>query len=132
MGLLSKVIPSKRRGNLGEDAAARYLESCGLRIIERNWRHRQWELDLICREGDTLVFVEVKTRGAGTMGSPADGLTRTKRARLVKAAALYLSEKDLWDAPCRFDLAGVTDTGTSMDVQHIRNAFDAEGLGPGW
>jgi len=132
MGLFSKLTPSRRRGDLGEDAAARYLESRGLRVIERNWRHRQWELDLICRDGDTLVFVEVKTRAAGTMGSPADGLTRAKRARLVRAAGQYLTKNDLWDLPCRFDLAGVTDTGASLDVEHIENAFDAEGLGPGW
>ena len=132
MGLLSKIIPSRRRGNLGEDAAARYLESRGLRVIERNWRHRQWELDLVCRDGDTLVFVEVKTRRAGGMGSPADGLTRAKRARLVKAAGQYLTKHDLWDAPCRFDLAGVTDTGSSLDVEHIENAFEAESLDAGW
>ena len=132
MGLFSKIIPSRRRGNLGEDAAARYLESRGLRVIERNWRHRQWELDLVCRDGDTLVFVEVKTRRAGGMGSPADGLTRAKRARLVKAAGQYLTKHDLWDAPCRFDLAGVTDTGTSMDVEHIINAFEADSLDAGW
>jgi len=132
MGLLSKVIPTKRRGNLGEDAAARYLESRGLRVVERNWRYRQWELDLVCRDGDTLVFVEVKTRAAGTMGSPADGLTRAKRARLVRAAAQYLTKHDLWDAPCRFDLAGVTDTGASLDVEHIKNAFEAESLDAGW
>ena len=132
MGLFSKIIPSRRRGNLGEDAAARYLESRGLRVIERNWRHRQWELDLVCRDGDTVVFVEVKTRRAGGMGSPADGLTRAKRARLVKAAGQYLTKHDLWDAPCRFDLAGVTDTGTSMDVEHIINAFEADSLDAGW
>lgn len=132
MGLLSKVIPSRRRGDRGEDAAARYLESRGLRVVERNWRHRQWELDLICRDRDTVVFVEVKTRRAGGLGSPADGLTRAKRARLVRAAGAYLTQHGLWDAPCRFDLAGVTDTGDSLDVEHIENAFDAEGLGPGW
>ncbi len=132
MGLLSKVIPSKRRGDLGEDAAARYLESRGLRVLDRNWRHRQWELDLVCRDGDTLVFVEVKTRAAGSMATPADALTHKKQARLVKAASQYLTKNDLWDMPCRFDLAGVIDTGRSMDVEHIENAFDLSGLQDGW
>jgi putative endonuclease len=128
MGFLSKLTPSKARGNLGEDAAARYLESRGMRVLDRNWRYRQWELDLVCRDGDTLVFVEVKTRGRGALGTPADGLDRTKQARLAKAAARYLSAKGLWDEPCRFDLAAVTDAGTSMDVEHIENAFDLTGL----
>ena len=132
MGLLSKVIPSKRRGDLGEDAAARYLESRGFRVLERNWRFRQWELDLICRDGDTVVFVEVKTRRAGSMATPADALDRKKRERLVKAASQYLTRHDLWDEPCRFDLAGVVDTGTSMDVEYFENAFDLSDIGEGW
>ncbi len=128
MGFFTKLLPTKRTGDLGEDAAARYLESRGFRVLERNWRFRQWELDLVCRDKDTLVFVEVKTRKAGAMASPADALTPKKKARLVKAASHYLSKKDLWDEPCRFDLAGVTDTGTSMEVDHIENAFDLTGL----
>jgi len=128
MGLFSKLIPSKRRGDLGEDAAARFLEERGFRVLERNWRFRQWELDLVCRDGDTIVFVEVKTRGAGTMGTPADGLNRKKQMRLVKAASQYLTKKDLWDEPCRFDLAAVVDSGTSMDVEHTEDAFDLTGM----
>ena len=128
MGLLDKRTPAKWRGDLGEDAAARYLESRGMRVLDRNWRYRQWELDLVCRDGDTLVFVEVKTRVAGSMSAPADGLGRAKRARLVKAAARYLSAKGLWEEPCRFDLAAVVDTGVSMDVEHTENAFDLTGM----
>ena len=128
MGFFLKLTPARRRGDLGEDAAARYLESRGYRVLERNWRYRQWELDLICRDGDTVVFVEVKTRAAKTMGIPADGLNRKKQARLVKAASQYLTRNNLWDEPCRFDLAAVIDTGTSMDVEHIENAFDLTGL----
>lgn len=128
MGFLTKIMPNKRRGDLGEDAAARYLESCGLRVLDRNWRFRQWELDLVCRDGDTVVFVEVKTRRAGSMATPADGLNRKKQARLVKAASQYLTRNDLWDEPCRFDLAAVIDTGSSLDVEHVENAFDLTGM----
>ena len=128
MGFFLKLTPARRRGDLGDDAAARYLESRGYRVLERNWRYRQWELDLICRDGDTVVFVEVQTRAAKTMGIPADGLNRKKQARLVKAASQYLTRNNLWDEPCRFDLAAVIDTGTSMDVEHIENAFDLTGL----
>jgi len=128
MGLMSKILPTKRRGDLGEEAAARYLEQRGFRVLDRNWRYRQWELDLVCRDGDTIVFVEVKTRAATTMGTPADALTSRKQARLVKVASQYLSKKSLWDEPCRFDLAAVIDTGESMNVEHIENAFDLTGM----
>ena len=77
---------------------------------------------------DTVVFVEVKTRGVGTLGIPADGLNRKKQARLVKAASQYLTKNNLWDEPCRFDLAAVIDTGSGMDVEYIENAFDLTGL----
>ena len=122
------MTSTKQRGDLGEDAAARYLKGHGYRVLERNWRYRQWELDLICRDGDTVVFVEVKTRGVGTLGIPADGLNRKKQARLVKAASQYLTKNNLWDEPCRFDLAAVIDTGSGMDVEYIENAFDLTGL----
>lgn len=128
MGLLSNILPSKQRGNLGEESAARYLESRGFRVLERNWRYRQWELDLVCRDGDTIVFVEVKTRRSGSMASPADAMTLKKRQKLVKAASHFLSQSDLWDEPCRFDLAAVIDTGHSMDVEHTENVFDLTGM----
>ncbi len=124
MRLFPQITPSKRRGNLGEEVAARFLEKRGFRVLERNWRFRQWELDLICRDKDTIVFVEVKTRRAGGMGIPADALNRRKQTRLVKAASQYLSRHNLWDEPCRFDLAAVVDDGQSMHVELIENAFD--------
>lgn len=132
MSFLSKLTPTKRRGDLGEDAARRYLEGRGFRVLDRNWRYKQWELDLVCRDGDTVVFVEVKTRRVGAMGTPADALDRKKQARLVKAASQYLTKHALWDEPCRFDLAGVVDTGDSMDVEHIENAFDLSDHQSGW
>lgn len=128
MGLFSKLTPTKQRGDLGESAAARHLEAKGYRIQHRNWRFRQWELDLVCRDGETLVFVEVKTRHSKTMGNPADALNHTKQARLVKAASQYLSKHDLWDEPCRFDFVAVIVTNDAMDVEHIENAFDLTGM----
>ncbi|MBG0790559.1 MAG: YraN family protein [Desulfovibrionaceae bacterium] len=128
MGIFTKPSTARRTGDLGEDAAARYLETRGFRVLDRNWRFRQWELDLVCRDGDTVVFVEVKTRRANSMASPGEALTPKKRARLVRAAGQYLTRHDLWDEPCRFDLAAVTDTGTSMDVELVENAFDLTGM----
>lgn len=128
MGILSKLTPTRLLGDRGEAAAERLLKRRGYRVLDRNWRFRQWELDLVCRDGDTVVFVEVKTRGAGTMGTPMDGLTRSKQTRLVKAASQYLTRHDLWDEPCRFDLVAVVDTDGELVVDHIENAFDLTGM----
>jgi putative endonuclease len=96
-------------------------------VLDRNWRFRQWELDLVCRDRDTVVFVEVKTRRAGSMIAPGEALTRKKQARLIKAASHYLTAHDLWDEPCRFDLASVTDSGGSLTVELEENVFQLDG-----
>lgn len=110
----------------GEDAAARHLESKGYRVLHRNWRKGRLELDVICRHGDCLVFVEVKTRSLGSLSRPDQALDVRKRAALIRAAKLYLSEFGLWDDPCRFDLVAVTDSGQGLDIVHYENAFDAD------
>jgi len=132
MGFFTKLLPAKRadgrdRGASGEDAAASHLKARGFKVLDRNWRFRQWELDLVCRDRDTVVFVEVKTRRAGAMGAPGEALTRKKQARLIKAASHYLTEHGLWDEPCRFDLASVTDTGEALDVEIEENVFQLDG-----
>lgn len=106
-------------GAAGEDAAARFLVARGWRVLARNWRPegaaRGLELDIIARQGDTLVFVEVKTRSrSGTVSGarnphaeavPAHAaFTPQKQSRLVRAARRYLSSHGFWDLPCRFDL----------------------------
>ncbi|KAB1441738.1 YraN family protein [Pseudodesulfovibrio senegalensis] len=123
--VLERFALGRRRGRMGEDAAARYLRSEGYRVLERNWRSGRLELDLVCRHGDTLVFVEVKTRGAGSRGTPADGLDRTKMRNLVRAAHLYLAEHECWDEPCRFDLVAVLETGDGLELDHVPDAFQA-------
>lgn len=111
-------------GRDGEDLAARHLEHVGYRVLERNWRWRQWELDLVCLHGDELVFVEVKSRARGGMQSGVEALTPSKCRKLVKAASHYLSEKDLWERPCRFDLVTVTGDCESMKLEHIQSVFE--------
>jgi len=124
-GLLDRFALGRKRGDMGEGAAARYLESRGYRILERNWRRGRLELDIICRDKDTLVFVEVKTRGPGSLGTPADALDRAKRNALVRAAGLYLSEFECWDEPCRFDLVAIRETESGLDLKHFTDAFQA-------
>ncbi len=114
-------------GRLGEDAAAAHLEAKGLRVLERNLVLGRLELDLVCEHGDTLVFVEVKTRAEGSLASPADGLTAQKRSRLLRAAQSYLSACDLWHKPCRFDLVAVwLRAGLVQRIEHTENAMSAD------
>lgn len=111
-------------GRAGEDLAAKHLESAGYIILDRNWRWRQWELDLVCQHKDELVFVEVKSRASNGLQSGIEALTPAKCRKLIKAAAHYLSEKDLWDRPCRFDLVSISGNCESMKLEHIESVFE--------
>ena len=119
-------------GRQGEAAAASYLKRQGYKILHRNWRRGGLELDLVCREGDELVFVEVRTRSQGGLTPARETLDAAKRAKVVQAAQHYLSELDLWDAPCRFDFISVEKQGRELRVEHTRHAFEfSQALGGG-
>src|SRR5688572_20657718 len=95
---------TNQAGARAEQTAAELLERAGLVLLGRNWRCRHGEIDLIARERDTLVFVEVRMRrGAGRFGGAAESITVAKRARLLAAARLYLT-RCAPDLPCRFDV----------------------------
>ncbi|MDR3641711.1 MAG: YraN family protein [Humidesulfovibrio sp.] len=114
-------------GRIGEDAAAAHLEAKGLKVLERNVALGRLELDLVCEDANTLVFVEVKTRAEGSLGTPADGLTAQKRARLLRAAQGYLSKHDLWQRPCRFDFVSVLVRGGQVtSIEHVEDALRAD------
>lgn len=113
----------KRLGAWGESVAALQLEADGYRIVARNWRCSQGEVDLIAQAGEELVFVEVKTRRGRGMGSPEEGLTPAKQKKLLKLAQLYVAEHDL-DVDWRIDLVAVEldKSGKLLRVEHIPNA----------
>ena len=121
--------PRHLRGRDAEDAAARHLERAGLVVVERNVRFRQGELDLVCREGDVWVFVEVKCRRARWDDGPGAAVEWWKQRRLVRLAQQYLKWKRLGDVRCRFDVVLVTlDDAGGLSVRHIAAAFDATGV----
>ena len=91
-----------RHGAQAEELASRFLARHGLVIVERNWRRRVGELDLIAVDGDVLVFVEVRLRRRGDYGGAAASITAAKRARMIAAAGLYLARLRHTPA-CRFD-----------------------------
>ena len=91
-------------GNWGEDQAAHYLQQQKLQIIDRHYRQKWGEIDLICRDGETWVFVEVKTRTALSHPSAIDSITPRKRQRIIRAALSYMKWKRLEGQALRFDL----------------------------
>lgn len=110
------------RGDEAEERAARHLEAQGLKLLARNWRCRFGEIDLILRDGATLVFVEVRARGRGDYGGAAESITAAKQARLQRAAAAYLAQSRHHGAS-RFD-AVLLD---GERLTWLRGAFDAKG-----
>jgi putative endonuclease len=112
----------------GETRACQALEAHGYRILQRRYRTRFGELDIVARHDQTVVFVEVKTRRGRTFGDPASAVTTEKQRRLVAMATDYLARHGLTRAPARFDVVAVTMLpGDSPTVVIYPNAFR-----PGW
>ena len=115
-----------RRGVPAENLAAAFLESRGLKVVERNYRCRFGEIDLIAASGATLVFVEVRARRSTAFGGAAASITAAKRRRLVAAARHYLARRRVAGA-CRFDV--VLLQGDEPRIEWVADAFGAEGRG---
>jgi putative endonuclease len=113
-------------GKRGEDLACEELIRRGYVILDRRFRTRCGELDIVARESNVIVFVEVKARSDGNFGVPFESVTRQKRRRLSQMAATYLFQKHLVDVPCRFDVVGVTGRPDDCKVEVLRHAFDLE------
>lgn len=111
------------QGRAGEDAAIRFLKELGFGILERNWRCRVGEVDVICLDRDTLVFVEVRTRGTSARTSPAQSVNRCKITKLTRAASFFLSQHGWWERPCRFDVVAVIHSAQGYRLEHIPDAF---------
>lgn len=112
-------------GRYGEDVAARALHDAGLQIVERNWRCRDGELDIIARDGDVLVVCEVKTRSGLAYGHPAEAVTRAKAVRLRRLARLWLAERrPAWVRDVRFDVVAVLrQQRGAAEVEHLREVL---------
>ncbi len=99
-------IYNKITGQCGEDAAAGYLKKKGYKIIERNYRNKIGEIDIIAKNKENLIFVEVKTRSSDKFGTPAEAVTYYKRQRIINCAGWYLA-KNPTDLNIRFDIIEV-------------------------
>jgi putative endonuclease len=114
-------------GIIGENLASRELERRGYAILARRYRHAGAEIDIVARDGLTLVFVEVKAREGHEFGDGAEAVTRSKRRRIAMAATDYLVRHQKEECPCRFDVVSIMLSDGEPQIEVIPNAFDASG-----
>lgn len=113
-------------GKQGEDLASQHLKKMGFTILARNYRQKSGEIDIIARDRNCLVFVEVKTRKSLRFGQPFEAVTPKKQAQLSKVALDYLSRNKLLDQSARFDVISILlpDNG-KITIEHIPNCFES-------
>jgi len=116
-------METQHLGAWGEESAARYLTARGLRVVDRHYRQKWGELDLVCFDGKVCVFVEVKARTRQRQPSALDAITPRKRERLIRAALSYLKWKHLEDCEVRFDVVLIE----AGEITWIQNAFESSG-----
>lgn len=118
-------------GRRGEVAARAFLERRGVRILVENFVCAAGEIDLVGRDGDTLIFIEVKTRTSAAFGPPHLAVHRQKQHQIVRAAQWYLAEQRTPEVACRFDVLAVTipEDGGAPRIEWVQDAFPAEGAG---
>jgi putative endonuclease len=124
----AKSDPRRQLGAIGEDAAAAWYVARGFEIVDRNWRVREGEIDLIMRREATIVFCEVKTRSSDRFGTPVEAVTATKQRRLRALGAKWLAQNptrrgETARGEVRFDVASVTPGGASPAVEVVEAAF---------
>lgn len=119
----NKSAPAvKDRGQAGEARAVRHLEAKGMRILARNWRCSIGELDIVAKQGEYIVFVEVKSAGRKSNYRPEDRVNHEKQKRIKRLARAYLRSQRL-DAPTRYDIVTVTWNDGEIKLEHFENAF---------
>lgn len=113
-------VSRRAEGREGEEMAVEYLSINGYNILERNYRNRFGEIDLIAKDGKTVVFIEVKRRNTDSYGLPVESVDIKKQKRLSKAAAAYITEKRITNSPCRFDVVSIYNDR----IELFKDAFD--------
>ena len=109
-------------GKSGEEIAYEYLQKKGFLLLEKNWRHRNDEVDLIARQGNTLVIIEVKTRSTAFFGEPEVFVTRKKQQFMIRAANAYIRIHNIQDET-RFDIISIVQSNDMVNIRHIEDAF---------
>jgi putative endonuclease len=122
---VSLRVTTQTRGKLAEDAACRYLTQHGLVLLESNFRGRGGEIDLIMRDGKTLVFVEVRHRSDNRFMHAVETIDNRKRTRIIAASQEYLQQHKCGNDICRFDLLLIQGRPGAARIEWIKNAFEA-------
>lgn len=118
--------PRQDLGRRAEDMAVEYLRRRGHVILARNVRSRSGELDLVTACGQTVVFVEVRSKRSDRFGRAVESIDRRKRQKIIHAAARYLGRARLDERPIRFDVIGIDWRGGTPEIDHIENAFEVD------
>jgi len=117
-------LESYQNGIKGEEIAADYLTAQGFKIIERNFRSQQGEVDIIAKEKDFLVFVEVKYYSFRSYGTPLGAVRKSKKQSIIHAAQTYLYKRNIQNVYCRFDVVAIyRNRDGSQAIDHYRDAF---------
>ncbi|MCY4402551.1 MAG: YraN family protein [Candidatus Poribacteria bacterium] len=111
---------------IGETVAADHLKTHGYQILAHNYRYQRGEIDLIAKKGNSIVFVEVKTRRSLKYGTPQHAVTKQKQQQISKIALAYLQTQNLLDSPCRFDVIAIllSPQCEVLRLEQIESAFD--------
>jgi putative endonuclease len=109
-------------GEKGENMASDFLMNLGFQIVEKNWREKKFEIDIIAYDNNEIVFVEVKTRSTSAFGKPEEAVTIKKQQHLIDGADYYLNEKEI-DLECRFDVISIIENDKESTINHLKNAF---------
>ena len=132
--LLSKNLYNKEKqtavsiGDLGEEAAVKALKKQGYKIIERNYRAKTGEIDIVAKDGEYTCFIEVRLRKNNSFGSPADSIDEGKQRRIINTAKYYAVSRNIYDTPMRFDVVLINATADknrlkNIHLQIIKDAF---------
>jgi putative endonuclease len=113
---------SQQQGAEGERLARGHLKNKGYELLDLNWRYKKYEIDIIAKKDETIVFVEVKTRKSNTFGEPEVFVTKQKQNFLIAAANQYIQEKNI-ELESRFDIIAVLQFNNNHTVKHLEGAF---------
>jgi len=111
-------------GVLAEDKAERFLKASGYKILQRNYKTKLGEIDIIAQDKDTLCFIEVKSRSSDRFGSGLEAVSALKQKQICKAALSFLKENKLLDKQARFDVVSLDASGDAEKITLIKNAFE--------
>lgn len=118
----------QQHGEKGESLAVEQLTKKGYKILERNYRTKMGEIDIIAKDGDVIVFIEVKARQTASYGNPKYAVTWTKQKKIIRTAQLYLKLTNQLDKRARFDVVAIHRKEGRQFIEIIQNAFDLTGI----